>query len=91
MLTQACAGLRSRMHQISNNAISMGQYVVSPATHPTDCGGFRASFSVQRAAGNGSYCRVFRFDKAFASREAARLYAVTQGWLQTCVVHPPVC
>ena len=91
MLTQACAGLRFRMHQISNNAISMGQYVVSPATHPTDCGGFRASFSVQRAAGNGSYCCVFRFDKAFASREAARFFAVNQGWLQTCMAHPPVC
>ena len=79
MLTQVDDGLRSRMHQISNNAISMGQYVVSPATHPTDCGRFRASFSVHRSSGNGSYCRVFRFDKAFASREAARLFAVTQG------------
>ena len=79
------------MFQISQTAISMGKYVVSPATHPTDCGRFRASFSVQRAAGNGSYCRVFRFDKAFASREAARLFAVTQGWLQTCMAHPPVC
>ncbi len=79
------------MHQISQTAISMGQYVVSPATHPTDCGRFRASFSVQRSQGNGSYCRVFRFDKAFASREAARLFAVTQGWLQASMQHPPVC
>ena len=91
MLTQADTDPRFRMHPISNTAISMGQYVVSPATHPTDCGRFRASFSVQRSQGNGSYCRVFRFDKAFASREAARLFAVTQGWLQTCMRHPPVC
>ena len=49
----------------------MGKYVVSPATHQTDCGRFRASFSVHRSQGNGSYCRVFRFDKAFASREEA--------------------
>jgi len=54
----------------------MGKYVVSPSTHPTDCGRFRASFSVHRSQGNGSYCRVFRFDKAFASSEAARLFAV---------------
>ena len=59
------------MHQISKTTISMGKYVVSPTTHPTDCGRFRASFSVHRSQGNGSYCRVFRFDRAFASREAA--------------------
>lgn len=69
----------------------MGQYVVSPTTQPTDCGRFRASFSVQRAQGNGSYCRVFFFDKTFASREAARLFAVTQGWLQTSMSLPPAC
>ena len=44
----------------------MGKYVVSPTTNPTDCGRFRASFSVQRSKGEGegkgegSYCRVFR-------------------------------
>ena len=62
----------------------MGQFVVSPSTQPTDCGRFRASFAVQRSQGNGSYCRVFKFDTTFASREAARMFAVTQGWLQTC-------
>ena len=69
----------------------MGQYVVSPATHPTDCGRFRASFSVQRSQSNGGYCRVFRFDKTFASPEIARLFAVTQCWLQACMSRPPVC
>jgi hypothetical protein len=76
---------------IPTSAISMGQYVVSPATHPTDCGRFRASFAVQRSQSNGGYCRVFRFDKVFASPHAARLFAVTQGWLQTCMPHPPAC
>jgi hypothetical protein len=61
----------------------MGKYVVLPATHQTDCGRFRASFSVHRSRDSDSHCRVFHFDKAFASREAARLFAVTQGWLQT--------
>ena len=65
----------------------MGQYVVSPATHPTDCGRFRDSFSVRRAKGNGSDRRVFRVDATFAPCEAARLFAITQGWLQACM--PP--
>jgi hypothetical protein len=69
----------------------MGEYVVSPATHPTDCGRFRASFSVQRVQDNGSHRRVFRFDTTFASREAARLFAVTQGWLLACTPLPQAC
>ncbi len=69
----------------------MGQYVVSPATQPTECGRFRASFSMLRSQGNGSYCRVFRFDRTFATREAARLYAVTQAWLQACATPVASC
>lgn len=69
----------------------MGQYVVSPATHLTDCGRFRASFSVRPAQGNDTQHRVFRFDTTFASREAARLFAVTQGWLQACMPIQPAC
>jgi len=69
----------------------MGPYVVSPSTHPTDCGRFRASFALQRALGEGSYCRVFRFDATFASRDAAKVFAVTQGWLQTCLPNPLAC
>ena len=69
----------------------MGQFVVSPTTHTTERGRFRASFSVQRSQGNGSYCRVFRLDKTYASRDAARLMAVTQGWLQTSMPQAPVC
>jgi hypothetical protein len=66
----------------------MGKYVVSPATHPTDCGRFRASFSVRRAHGSGSFRRVFRCETTFASHEGARLFAVTQGWLRACMPHP---
>jgi len=62
----------------------MGQFVVSPATHQTACGRFTASFAVPRARSDGRKRRVFRFDATFASREAARIFAVTQGWLQTC-------
>ena len=94
MLTQA-PRLRSRLNTIPRHAISMGKYVVSPTTNPTDCGRFRASFSVQRSKGEGkgegSYCRVFRSNTTFASRNAAQVFAVTQGWLQTCMPNPPSC
>lgn len=79
------------MNQIPQTFISMGKYVVTPATHPARCGRFSASFAVQRAQGNGSYCRVFRFDKTFASREGARIFAVTQGWLQASMPQPATC
>ena len=79
------------MHQISKTTISMGKYVVPPPTPPTDCARFPAPFPAHLSQGNGSYCRVFRFDRAFASRESARLFAVTQGWLQTSMPHPPAC
>ena len=65
------------LNTILSKAISMGEYVVSPTTHPTDCGRLRASFSVQRSKGEGSYCRVFRSKTTFASRAAAQLFAVT--------------
>ena len=77
------------MLQISQIAIPMGRFVVLPATHQTACGRFRASFAVHRSQSNGSYCRVFRFDRTFASREAARIFAVTQGWLETCLAPAP--
>jgi len=69
----------------------MGKYVVSPATHPTDCGRFSAAFAIRRADGNGTYCRVIRFDRTFASRHAARLFAVTQGWLESIGDSQQVC
>lgn len=69
----------------------MGKYVVSPATHPTDCGRFRASFTVRHAQDNGRQRRVVRFEATFASDAAARLFAVTQGWLQTCKPHAAAC
>lgn len=66
----------------------MGKYFVTPACHPTANGRFQASFAMQRSPQNSRYCRVFRFDKTFASTEAANIYAVTQGWLQACMPAP---
>ena len=67
----------------SEHSIPMGRYVVSPTTHPTDSGEFRASVSIKSGHGSGTHHRVFRFDGIFPTREAARLFAVTQGWLHT--------
>jgi len=69
----------------------MGPYVVSPATHLTDCGRFRASFAVRPSQGEGGDWRVFRFDTTFASRDAARVFAVTQGWLRIGMPIPSAC
>jgi hypothetical protein len=73
----------------------MGKYVVSPTTNQTECGRFRASFAVQRSSADGkgaaNYCRVFKSNTTFASRDAAHVFAVTQGWLQTCMPNPPSC
>jgi hypothetical protein len=75
----------------SNSQIPMGKYLVSPTTHQTANGLFRASIAVQRAQSKGAYCRVFKFNSEFVSREAARVYAITQGWLETCAPQPQPC
>jgi len=60
----------------------MGKFFVTPSSHKTPCGRFKASFALQRSKENSKYCCVFRFDKTFSSNEAAKIFAVTQGWLQ---------
>ncbi|MGW8423800.1 hypothetical protein [Comamonas sp. HJ-2] len=68
----------------------MGKYFVTPTSHKTNCGRFQASFALQRTRQNSNYCRVFRFDKKFASTEAAKIFAVTQGWLHS-TMQPSTC
>ena len=77
------------MNPISESPIPMGNYIVSPTTHATTNGRFRASFLVQRMQSKGAYCRIFNFDCEFVSREAARVYAITQGWFETCLTPAP--
>ncbi|WP_296510177.1 hypothetical protein [Rhodoferax sp.] len=79
------------MNQFFESAIPMGNYIVSPATQETDTGRFRASIAVQRSQSKGAYCRVFNFTSEFASREAARVYAITQGWLETGSANAQTC
>lgn len=76
---------------ISENTFSSGKYVVSPSTHLTDSGRFGASVAVSSGQGASSHHRIFRFDQLFDSREGARLFAVTQGWLQTCSPRTALC
>ncbi|MDO9158955.1 MAG: hypothetical protein Q8S32_01430 [Burkholderiaceae bacterium] len=65
-------------------SIDSGRYVVSPATCENQEGAFQASIAIQSGRGSSSHHRVLRFRPTFASREGARLYAITQGhcWLQ---------
>ena len=79
------------MNQNFESAIPMGNYIVSPATQETSAGLFRASIAVQRSQSKGAYCRVFNFDCEFVSREAARVYAITQGWLETGSANAQTC
>jgi hypothetical protein len=74
------------MNKNFESAIAMGNYMVSPSTHETGTGRYRASIAVQRSQSKGAYCRIFNFNSDFATREAARLYAITQGWLETAAV-----
>lgn len=66
----------------SDSSFPMGPFVVSPSTHPTESGKFRACVAIQRGQGRASHCRMIRFDRLFASRESAHLIATTLGWLQ---------
>nr|WP_284335461.1 hypothetical protein [Comamonas sp. NoAH] len=69
----------------------MGQYFVTPTSLKTNCGRFQASFALQRTKQNSSYCRIFRFDKTFTTTEAAKIYAVTLGWLQASMPQTSPC
>ena len=59
---------------------SVGKYLVSPLTRLTDSGHYAASVSIR----SGMHDRVLRFIPRFATREAARRYAIEQGisWVQ---------
>lgn len=79
------------MSFISEPSISLGKYVVSPTTHQTDAGDYRASVAIQSGQGTSAHHRVFRFESPFATREAARVFAVTQGWIQTHALQSRMC
>ena len=71
--------------------MTIGKFVVSPLTHPTDSGAFSGSVTVSSGQGSGSSHRVTRFHRPYALPEAAQLVALTQGWLQACSPRFPSC
>jgi hypothetical protein len=79
------------MTSVSDISFPMGKYVVSPSTHQTDSGDFRASITISSGRGSGSHHRIYRFNPMFKTREDARLYAITQGWAHTHAAASPMC
>jgi hypothetical protein len=72
------------MNSLRDPAVAVGRYLLSPLSHPTDGGTFRASVSIRSGQGRSSHHRVFRLEPRFSSAEGALLLALTQGqwWLQ---------
>lgn len=72
------------MNTIQEHPFPVGKYLVSPLTHPSDCGRFGASVSIRRGHGAGMHDRVFRFVPRFATREQAARYGAVQArrWLR---------
>ncbi|MEK9803824.1 MAG: hypothetical protein VW475_10520 [Curvibacter sp.] len=68
------------MNTTLEKAFSVGKYLVSPLTRPTESGRYTASVSIR----NGMHDRVFRFVPEFSTRESALQYAEAEGrsWLQ---------
>ncbi len=69
--------------------MAIGKFSVSPMTERTDEGAYRGAVTVSSGQGQASSHRITRFSGHFASPEAARLVALTCGWLQTQGAHLP--
>lgn len=72
------------MNSFNEDTLSVGKYLVSPLTLCTDAGDFAPSVSIRSGHGRATHDRIFRFVARFATREAARRYAMDQGlqWLR---------
>ncbi len=57
------------------HAYPVGKYLVSPLTRRTESGRYAAAVSIRR----GTHDRVYRFTPRFATREGARVFAVSEG------------
>jgi hypothetical protein len=75
----------------SFTTVSIGKYSVVPTSQLSDSGGFHSAVTISSGQGSSSHHRMFRFSRRHASAEAARLVALTQGWLQTCSPRPVMC
>ncbi|MEO0318389.1 MAG: hypothetical protein RL404_2066 [Pseudomonadota bacterium] len=68
------------MFTTTENAFSVGKYLVSPLTRSNDSGRYTASVSIR----NGSHDRVLRFIPEFQTKEDAARYASAEGrrWIR---------
>ncbi|MEI7785830.1 MAG: hypothetical protein WCK08_15680 [Betaproteobacteria bacterium] len=71
--------------------MAIGKFLVAPKSHATATGAYQAGVTVSSGHGPSSHHRIFRFQRPFASPEAAHLVALTQGWLQTCSPRLVLC
>jgi hypothetical protein len=72
-------------------SVSFGKFAISPVSHRTDTGAYQAAVTVSSGHGSSSRHRIYRFSRHHATPEAARLVALTQGWLHTCDPSPAMC
>ncbi len=62
-----------------SNTITVGKYLVSPLTRPTECGRHAASVSIKSGRGSATHDRVMRFVPMFDTAAEAARYAAVQG------------
>jgi len=62
-----------------SHTITVGKYLVSPLTRPTECGRHAASVSIRCGRGSATHDRVLRFVPMFDTAAEAARYAATQG------------
>lgn len=72
-------------------SVPFGKFDISPASFRTHTGAYQASVTVSSGQGMSSRHRIYRFSRHHATPEAARLVALTQGWLHTCDASAAVC
>lgn len=72
-------------------SVPVGKFAISPASHRTGPGAYQASVTVSSGHGMSSRHRIYRFARPHATPEAARLVALTQGWLHTCDTGSALC
>jgi hypothetical protein len=63
--------------------VAIGKFSVSPMSERTDAGAYRACVTVSSGQGQASHHRITRLQHSYATPHAARLVALTHGWLQT--------
>ena len=72
-------------------SVPIGKFSVTPSSHRTDVGRYRAAVTVSSGQGIASHHRIYRLARQHATPQAALLVALTQGWLQTCDTRPAMC